>query len=199
MEDLEIMREQLAAVKRQLDTQQIVNNKLMRKIMRHKAAWLNKLVTGEIIALPVVFILFAIFCAIYDISQWYAISFLIIAGIDSALDRRTVRIPPHMFSEASIFDLKRLLIRQKKERFIQTCVALPACLVWLGAFFTAAAYKTDPSISNDALQAFRTGGLFGGIVGGIIGAIAALILYRDIRRTNDNLLNDIRDLEKESD
>ncbi len=198
MEDLEIMREQLAAVKRKLDTQQIINKELMRKVMRNKAAWLNKLVTGEMIALPVVFILFAILCAIYDISQWYAISFLVIAGIDSALDRRTVRIPSHMFSEASIFDLKRLLIRQKKERFIQTCIALPVCLVWLGAFLTAAASKTAPSISDDTLQAFRTGGVFGGIVGGIIGAIAAVILYRDIRRTNDNLLNDIQDLEKES-
>lgn len=199
MEDLEIMREQLAAVKRRLDTQQIVNNKLMRKIMRHKAAWLNKFVTGEMIALPVVFILFAILCAGYGISLWYAISFLIIGGIDTAVDRRTVRIPSHMFSEVSILDLKRLLIRQKKERFIQTCVALPVCIIWLVAFFTAAAANTELSISNDSIHAFRTGGLFGGIAGGIIGAIAVFIFYRNIQRTNDNLMDDIIELEKEQD
>ncbi|MDE6287689.1 MAG: hypothetical protein K2M00_02760, partial [Muribaculaceae bacterium] len=175
MEDLEIMREQLAAVKRRLDTQQIVNNKLMRKIMRHKAAWLNKFVTGEMIALPVVFILFAILCAGYGISIWYAIAFLIIAGIDTAVDRRTVRIPPHMFSDASIVELKKLLIRQKKERFIQTCVALPACVIWLVAFFIAAAANTNISVSDDFTQALRTGGLFGGIAGGVIVEIAAFI------------------------
>ena len=143
MEDLEIMREQLAAVKRRLDTQQIVNNRLMRKIMRHKAAWLNKVVTGEMVALPVVFVLFAILCAAYGVSLWYAITFLIIRGIDTAVDRRTVRIPPHMFSDASILDLKKLLIRQKKERFVQTCVALPVCIAWIVAFFVAAASNTN--------------------------------------------------------
>lgn len=199
MEDLEIMREQLAAVKRRLDTQQIVNNKLMRKIMRHKAAWLNKFVAGEIIAMPLTFILFAIICVIYGTSLWYAVSFLILGGIDTALDWRTVRIPAHMFSNASILDLKKFLLKQKKERFVQTCFMLPLCILWLVMFFSSLVGNTDLSVSDDLHELVKIGGMIGGLVGAVIGAIAVIIIYRKIQSTGDNLMDDIIELEKEQD
>ena len=58
MEELEIMRMQLDALKQQLDTQEIINRDLLRKIMRRKASWLNRLVNFETIALPRTYQLF---------------------------------------------------------------------------------------------------------------------------------------------
>ena len=72
MEDLEIMRQQLAELKRRLDTQQIVNKGLLRKLMRRKASWLNRLVIVEIASLPFIYLIFAVTCYAAGISQWFA-------------------------------------------------------------------------------------------------------------------------------
>ena len=94
MEELEIMRRQMAEMKERLDSQQIVNHTLLRKIMRHKASWLNKLVICEIIAIPITYLIFAAFSAFVHVSQWYALLYLILASADTYMDWYTVRIPP---------------------------------------------------------------------------------------------------------
>ncbi len=197
MEEIEIMRQQLAALKQQLDTQQIVNKELLRKVMRNKASWLNRFVNIEIITLPVVYLLFVIISAAYGISQWYAFTFFILGALDTIFDWRTVRIPTDMFSSASILDLKKFLLRQKRERHIQIFVGAPLCIIWVVAFFMAMVRNVDMS-SSDLAQVARTGGLFGGIVGGMVGAVVMIVLYRKMQRTNDTLLRDIRELEEEA-
>ncbi len=197
MEEIEIMRQQLATLKQQLDTQQIVNKDLLRKVMRSKASWLNRFVNIEIITLPVVYILFVIISAAYGLSQWYAFSFLILGALDTILDWRTVRIPAEMFSSASILELKKFLLRQKRERHIQIFVGGPLCVIWVVAFFMGMVKNVDMS-SSEIAQVARTGGLFGGIVGGIVGVVVMIVLYRKMQRTNDTLLNDIRELEEEA-
>lgn len=197
MDQLEIMREQLAAMKQQLDTQQIINHELLRKIMRGKASWLNRFVNIEIISIPFVFLLFVIISVGYGISQWYALSFLILASIDSAFDWRFVRIPPRMFSCVSILELKKFLLKQKRGRFIQTCISAPLVVIWVVAFFAAIATETKLSVSSDFMESVKTGGLIGGLIGAIVGLIVVIILYRKMQRTNDDLLRDIRDIENE--
>lgn len=196
MEEIEIMRQQLVTLKKQLDTQQIVNKELLRKVMRSKASWLNRYVNFEIITFPLVYLLFVIISAVYGISQWYAFIFFIIGGLDTALDWRTVRIPSDLFGSASILELKKFLLRQKRERHIQMFVTAPLCVLWIIAFLTAMMKNIDVP-SSELEQVVRTGGVAGGIIGGIIGVVVMLILYRKMQRTNDTLLRDIRELEKE--
>lgn len=197
MEEIEIMRQQLVTLKKQLDTQQIVNKELLRKVMRSKASWLNRYVNFEIITFPLVYLLFVIISAVYGISQWYAFIFFIIGGLDTALDWRTVRIPSDLFGSASILELKKFLLRQKRERHIQMFVTAPLCVLWIIAFLTAMMKNIDVP-SSELEQVVRTGGVAGGIIGGIIGVVVMLILYRKMQRTNDTLLRDIRELEKEA-
>ncbi len=197
MEEIEIMRQQLVVLKKQLDTQQIVNKELLRKVMRSKASWLNRYVNFEIITFPLVYLLFVIISAVYGISQWYAFIFFIIGGLDTALDWRTVRIPSDLFGSASILELKKFLLRQKRERHIQIFVTGPLCVLWVIAFLTAMMRNIDMT-SSELEQVARTGGLAGGIIGGIIGVVVMLVLYRKMQRTNDTLLRDIRELEEEA-
>lgn len=197
MEEIEIMRQQLVTLKKQLDTQQIVNKELLRKVMRSKASWLNRYVNFEIITFPLVYLFFVIISAVYGISQWYAFIFFIIGGLDTALDWRTVRIPSDLFGSASILELKKFLLRQKRERHIQMFVTAPLCVLWIIAFLTAMMKNIDVP-SSELEQVVRTGGVAGGIIGGIIGVVVMLILYRKMQRTNDTLLRDIRELEKEA-
>lgn len=201
MEELEMMRIQLDALKQQLDTQQIINKDLLRKIMRRKASWLNRFVNFEIVALPLTYLLFVGISVFYGISQWYAFLFLVFGAIDTAFDWRAVRIPPSMFGTASILDLKRLLLRQKKMRFVQTCIGAPLAIIWIAAFFyemLTHSFQTIPhEIMHNASSYISVGGLTGAFIGIITGVITIIIIYHKMQHTNDDLLRDIHDLEND--
>lgn len=196
MEELEIMRSQLTTMRRQLDTQKIVTETLMRQIMQNKASWLNRLVTLETASLPIIFLILALICHFERISQWYAIAFLIMAAVDIYFDRRTIRIPARLFS-STILDLKKYLVRQKKERFIQICISIPLTFIWLISFFVAIASVTATGPSGETISYVNAGGLIGGIIGAILSAIIIPILYKKIQRTNEAILKNISDLEND--
>lgn len=196
MEELDIMRRQLAEMKESLDTQKIVNDTLMRKIMKGNASWLNKYVVFQFVALPLTYLFFVGMSAWAGISQWYALIYLVFATIDSLLDWKTVRIPPSFFGTSSLVELRRKLIRQKRERFIQICVMLPLSVIWVAAFFTELYIKVGAGHMGEFEQIAAYGGIAGGIIGGILGFIAVILLYRKMQVTNDTLLKDLDNLER---
>ncbi len=190
MDQLDILKQEMAALKSALDKEQIVNDRLFRTVMRQRASWLNNFVTWEFILLPFLYLLFVGVCAYFHVSQWYAFSFLIIAILDAVADLRTFRISPKVFSTSTMLDVRRLLIKQKKERFIHICIGLPLAIVWLILLLNAILHASHPMAEDHTLN---IGGFIGGIVGGVIGGIVVLIIYRKAQRTNDTLLQDLPD------
>lgn len=177
----------MAELKRNLDKEQIVNDRLLRTVMRQKASWLNRFVTVEFITLPLLYLMFVGICAFFHISQWYAFSLLILSVLDVAADMRTFRISPKVFSTCSLLEVRKLLIKQKKERFIHVCIALPLAIVWI-MLFSYAVFKATSPLAED--HALNFAGAIGGIIGAIIGAVVVIVIYRKAQRTNDNLLSD---------
>ncbi len=110
MDQLDILKQEMAALKSALDKEQIVNDRLFRTIMRQRASWLNNFVTWEFILLPFLYLLFVGVCAYFHVSQWYAFSFLIIAILDAVADLCTFRISPKVFSTSTMLDVRRFLI-----------------------------------------------------------------------------------------
>ena len=195
MDQLDIMRQQLAELKLQLDNQQIINQDLLRKVMRGKASWIDRFVKFELISLPFIYLLFVGICWAYGISQWYAFAFLICGAIDALLDLRTARIPPSIFS-GSIVDMRRFLVKQKAQRFIQTCVMGILCIIWVCLFFAAMATSKSTFLNSDGIWTVASiGGLIGGVLGAIVGVLIIIILYRKMQRTNDQILSDLNQLE----
>ena len=184
MDELNILKEEMAALKRNLDKEQIVNDKLLRTVMRQRASWLNTFVLVEFIMLPLLYIIFAVACAIFGISQWYAFAFVILGLADAIVDLRTFRINPKIFSTCSMMEVRKILIKQKKERFIHLCVALPLAIIWL-LLFAMAVFKDG----NGSPVSYA--GVWGGCIGCVIGAIAVIILYRKAQKTNDTIVDDI--------
>lgn len=195
MDEFEVMRRQMAAMKEQLDTQQIINKELMRKVMRGSASWMNVLVKSEFVILPIIFLFLVVLCYIYDISQWYSFTFLIFGGIDTVLDLRTIRIPNSLFSSTPVIEIKRYLVRQKKERFIQTCIMGVLCIGWLSLFINAVSCSNLFFFSDKSTDKFDVWGLILTSIG--ISLIVIIILYKKMQRTNDRILADIDELEKE--
>ena len=188
MEQLDILKQEMAELKRNLDKEQIVNDRLLRTVMRQKASWLNKFVIAEFIMLPVLYLMFAGICAFFHVSQWYAITLLIFSFIDVLVDMRTFRISPKVFSTCTMLEVRRLLVKQKKERCIHMCIALPLAIVWLILMLSAIANASDPLATDHTLN---FAGVIGGIIGGLIGGIVVFVIYRKAQRTNDFIINDI--------
>lgn len=190
MEELDILKKEMVELKRKLDKEAIVNDRLLRTVMRQKASWLNKFVASEFIMLPVLYLMFVGICAFFHVSQWYAFTLLILSLIDVVVDMRTFRISPKVFSISTMLEVRRLLIRQKKERFIHMCIALPLAIVWLILMLSAIANATDPSATDHALN---FAGVIGGVIGGIIGGTVVIIIYRKAQKTNDFIIDEIQD------
>lgn len=186
MNELNSLKEEMAALKQSLDKEQIVNDKLMRTVMRQRASWMNVFVKVEFIILPILYIFFAIASAFFGISQWYAIVWLILCLIDAIVDLRTFRISPKIFSTCSMLEVRNILIKQKKERFIHLCIVFPLAIIWLLLFFNAVG-----SVSKDTGFDAGSPGIWVGIIGAIIGGIVVLIIYRKAQKTNDNIIDDI--------
>ncbi|MDE6380073.1 MAG: hypothetical protein K2L11_06340, partial [Muribaculaceae bacterium] len=98
MENLDILKQEMAELKRNLDREQIVNDQLLRTVMRQKASWLNRFVTLEFIMLPILYLMFVGICAFFHVSQWYSFTLLILSLLDVVMDMRTFRISPKVFS-----------------------------------------------------------------------------------------------------
>lgn len=180
----------MAELRRNLDKEQIVNDRLLRTVMRQKASWLNKFVTSEFIMLPILYLMFVGICAFFHVSQWFSFVLLILSALDVIGDLRTFRISPKVFSTCTMLEVRHLLVRQKKERFIHVCIALPLAIVWLILILSAIANASDPLATDHALN---YAGVIGGLIGGIIGGIVVMIIYRKAQRTNDFIINDIDD------
>ena len=191
MDELDILREQMAIMKKNLDSQQIINKQLMRTVMGQRASWLNRLVTVEIVLLPLFFLIFVASCLLFKISIWYAIIFLVLGAIDTALDWHTLRISPKTIATSSLVEIKKVLINQKKKRFWQTAISLPLALVWLVAYIYAIATGND--MQNP--EPVNMGGLIGGLIGGIIGTILVIVIYRKAQKTNDAIIKELEDTE----
>ena len=187
MEDLDILKQEMAELKRNLDKEQIVNDRLLRTVMRQKASWLNRLVTVEVIMLPLLYLMFVGICAYFHVSQWYAFSMLILSALDVVADLRTFRISPKVFSTCSLLEVRKLLIKQKKERFIHVCIALPLAIVWI-LLFSYAIFRATSPLAEDHNLNFA--GAIGGVIGAIIGTVVVIVIYRKAQRTNDNLLSE---------
>lgn len=198
MEELEIMRQQLAYLKQQLDTRQLVNDRLLRRVMRSKASWLNNLVIVEYILLPLLFLFFLKMCEIFHISNWFAGSCLILTLIDCLLDVRTVRIPRAMLGSASILELRKFLIRQKRERLIQTSVMLPLAIIWLILLTIAVLLSFVSPTANEIWPTVMIGVGIGGGVLGIISTVIVIIVFKRMQHTNDSLLHDLHELENDA-
>lgn len=201
MEELEIMRRQLESMKEQLRSQHIVNESLMRKVMKGKATWLNTLVKAEIICVPITWILFAAICAFYGMSQWYASLFLIMAVIDTYIDWYTVRIPAGLFGTLSMIDLKKFLLRQKRRRMVQMIIMTPLAVAWVVAFLSDMIARNTELVngpSPDLKDMAMIGGTAGGIIGAVIGVIVMIVVFRKMQRTNDTLISYIGDMEQDA-
>ncbi len=186
----------MTSLKESLKKSEIVTKNLMLTVMRQKSSWLNNLVWGEVIAAPFLMLLIAGECIYAGISVWFFIVGAVALIIDVILDFKTARISPKDFYTMDMLSLRRKLVKQKRQRGIQFVIELPLAMIW-GSWFAFAFFMSSFG------KKIATGGEEFWIIIGIVGVINLIIigvcigLYGKMQRTNDDLIRQIDEMEKE--
>lgn len=190
-DELDAMRLELAAVKETLDKSKIINESLLRKVMKQRTGWLNGFVTAELIAYPFLVLFYYLLCHFLCMSQWFTIAMAIGGAIDIALDFRTVKISHTTFSTASLIDIQKLIVRQKKERNLQLGVMFPLLMIWMVLFLIdfVKSFLHTFGIDGDE-RAFHWMSV-GMAVTGVIAVITVFWVHFRMQRTSNALLSDL--------
>ena len=189
--ELETLRSQLNILKKKLDDQTIVNGQLLRNAMSNKMSWIMKYIWFELLALlPLCALSFVGLKLMSPGMPWGPmVCILLLVAVDIVLDFYLNHTSENDWLAENLVATGRKLIRMKKLRWIQVAVSLPIAVVlfiWYGFCFSA---ETDEVMSM-AMN-------IGMIVGGVIGLGIGLSVLVKMNRTNDSLIQQIRELTKE--
>lgn len=189
-----MLRDQMAAMKSDLDKNAIINDRLMQTVMKERSKGLNRLVNAEIISIPFLILLFFGICHVMHLSIWILVTMAIGLIVSTVVDIKTVKVSTRLINSLSLRDLRTYLIRQKRQRTIQLIVELPlgmAWLVWLLlSLFDNSMVLTDlRDMNNQATVVWIKFAII--MVTSIIAIFTMIMVYREAQNVNDSMIEEI--------
>lgn len=193
--ELEEMRQQLGILQKKLDEQDIVNERLIKSSMKGKMSWIKKYVLGETIAIPIIAIMLAGMYITFNIPFASYVYMIILCIADVYMDYRVnvSAMNSNDYENINLLETAKKLIRMKEIRSKQTFIGIILTLVWI-IWLTIDMYNAAPISDNPFYKGALTGGMIGAAIGGVIGLVVAYIIYRKMQKTNDEVLEQIKDL-----
>ena len=193
MNELNEMREQLATLKKRLEGQEIVNDRLIKEAMGRKLSALNSsaiwICIVCLVMIPLGYFNFqrmghsTAFCI--ATSALFLIS--LIATIVSHY-----RIHKRDIYSGNLVTVYKEVARMKKIYKSWHYWSIPMLIVWFG-WMEYELYLNQANEDITALLMVSASGIFGGIIGGIIG----LRIHKRTLRTADDLLLQIEELQRQ--
>lgn len=170
--ELEQMREQIALLRRKLDKETIINERLLRRAMHDKVRGITRdnramIILGTL-AIPYTFIAFGYL----GISLWFRIATALLLGVCIVATwwgQRGLHADELLDGDVVSVGKKVLRLKQMNDRWLW--YAIPMLLLWLGWLFW------------EAYQLIGGTPLFNGFVtGGVIGIVLGLSVGGKVRR-----------------
>ena len=189
--ELENMREQMATLKKKLDQQEIVNDRLIRHSMEKTADKISRRYY-VIMGLCVLMIPYTYWALVrlsgFSISFWIYTCFVMLVCLGATYyNSRNLDMD---MMDNSLVDVRRHMARAKKFDANWLFVGIPLVIVFLGWFLYESYRIHDYAISN---------GLFwGGCFGAVIGAIAGFSLHFKTQRQYQEIIDQIEDITAEA-
>lgn len=192
---LEQMRSQLDALRRKLDSQQIVNDRLVRTAMQSRMGWIGRYVRfEEYLLLPLALVVFLGLKLAIGLSWWFFAFTMAMCVADVVADHKVNILAGSLWQGGSMVEVRRRLVRMKKLRRRQLMVSFPVVAVWLAVLvlelLSCGIFGLGvPPVSEWRPAAFA--GVVGGVVGTVAGLVASVAVVRKMQRTNDELIRQI--------
>lgn len=195
MDELDMLRDQMAAMKSDLDKNAIVNDRLMQTVMKERSKGLNRLVNAEIIFIPFLILFYIGICHVMKLSIWIAVTMAIGCIISMIIDLKTMKVSTRLINSLSLRDLRTYLIRQKRQRTIQLIVELPLAMAWLVWFLLS--LLGNSMALKDMNDPTTVGWIkFAVIIAtATIALVVIILVYRNSQRINDSMIKEIDSLE----
>lgn len=194
--ELEQMREQMQMLRNKLDKQEIINDKMLRQSVKKGMSWIKNFVYLEFLMIPFIALAWYGFKDFFDIS-WWNYAFIVIATIiDTVLDYyvNVVSLKTSNMESANLTDTMNKLFKMKQIRTKQFYIMISLCAIWI-VWTGIEMWQFTVSITemDGLMQSATYGGLGGLVIGVPLGFYATIRIYRKMQRTNDELIEQIRD------
>lgn len=200
MMELEQMREQMQVLRNKLDTQEIVNEKLVKNSVKSKMSWIKKFVYFELLLVPFTALMMYVLKEIFNLS-WFTYAFIVVlCAIDAVCDYRinVAALDLEKVEKHNLSDTLQKLVAMKKMRakafFIMMLLSIPL-FMWVSIemwqYISTITLKDD--LHTHIVYAGAYGGFVGGIIGFIVGIYISIRIYRKMQTTNDEIIAQIEE------
>lgn len=199
--DLEQLRSQMSLLQHKLEHQEIVNDSLIRKSMKDRMQWIKVFIILEALLMAPFCVIVSLFFklstdSIFNISwAWFVVLTLLLV-VDIVIDYRVnvTALKDSDFNRDSLNNTIVKLVKMKKARMLQAKWGL-AFLIAVFVWFLIEAWLTvAPGEEAHYLLICLTVGV---VIGSIIGSLLAIYIVKRMQRTNDELINQIREVTSE--
>ena len=188
---LEDMRQQMATLKRKLERQEVVNDQLIRQMMRRNVSSLNRrtwvLTSIALLMIPYGYWAFVMLCG-FSIAFWIGtcIFMLTCAGATLYIGKAVLN---SQLLKNDLIDVRRKMARAKKLNSQWLLYGIPAVVLWLVWFGYESYLKDGP---GDAMAFFFSGG-----IGAVVGLIIGLRIHFTTQRQYQELIDQIEEITRE--
>lgn len=189
----------MEVLKRKLDTQEIINESLIKESMTKKMSWIRKYVFFQMWLIPVVAVMWFGIVYVMHISWWSYIFLVAMCCIDVWYDYviNVKAITDEDYNRSNLIEMVQKLTAMKQKRARQMYITIPLLIL----FFLWIGFEAYTALDTDALSSFQAGfirgGLFGGAIGAVFGILFAIRIFLKMQKTNDEVISQINELQKE--
>lgn len=189
--ELEEMRQQMQTLKKKLEQQEIVNDRIIRKSMKRNVSSINhRNLAVCILALFMIPYCYWAFIVLahFSMAFWVATALFNVACIVYTYYNTKDIMRPSLLQE-DLLDVRRKVARAKKLDSQWLLVGIPFIVLWI-SWFAYEAYKVN---GMDGLMGFGFAALIGGTIGGILG----FRMHFKTQRQYQEIIEQIEDLTAE--
>ena len=205
MMELEQMREQMQVLRNKLDTQEIVNEKLVKNSVKSKMSWIKKFVYFELLLVPFTALMAYVLKEMFNLS-WFTYAFIVVlSAIDAVCDYRinVASLDLEKVEKHNLSDTLQKLVAMKKMRaksfFIMMLLSIPLFIwasieMWQNISTGTITFIDD--VPANIVCAGAYAGLVGGIIGFFVGIYISIRIYRKMQATNDEIIAQLEEFYK---
>lgn len=186
----EDMRNQLGTLKKKLDEQEIVNDRLIRRSMKQKANKISRryniIMAVCILMIPYTYVVFTMKLGL-SLAFWIGTSiFMLICG--GATYYNSLNVTNANMMSRNLIEVGHRMARAKKFDANWLFFGIPAVIVWL-AWLVWELYQLDADAARYSL--------YGVVCGAILGSIVGIKIHTRTLQQYQDIIDQIEDLTKE--
>ncbi len=196
--ELDDLRQQIAALKNKVDQQGHLNETLVKKTIQGKMKGLHRNLLMYCVICGL-FVPFIIWDFIESGFSWPFIIFTILIFAASFTAEYFINRMNIKRMSNDLVETARKLMQMKKNRRKQLTVGCCAIAIWIPWYIYEIYKHLAPQINPEFINFFLTCVIVSMIIGSAIGLAIGLTFYRRLQRTNDEMIDQINDLTSEKD